>query len=377
MTLTFGRALRPLWALDPDVTFLNHGSFGATPRTVLDAQAAWRARMEAQPVRFFVDDLPHLLRAAADTLARFVGTAADRLAFVENATAGVNAVLHSLRWRGGDEIVCTDHVYGAVRNTLRHVAATTGVRIVEARVGMPVADEAQMLDAVMTAITTRTRLVLIDHVASSSAVRYPVAAIAAQCRAAGVQVLVDGAHGPGMVELDVDAIGADWYVGNCHKWLCAPKGVGFLAVRPGAGDGLHPPVISHLYGEPFPAEFDWVGTRDPTAWLALPDAIAFHAERGGAALRARNRRMAIEGVRIVAGALGAPLGAEPGLFEAMATVRVPGSTLEAAAMLRRQLLDHGIEVPVMPLDGALWVRVSAFAYNEAAEYGRLARALTA
>ena len=304
-----------MWALTPDCAFLNHGSFGATPRAVLAAQAVLRDRMEAQPVRFFVDELPGLLRESANRLATFVGTAADRLVFVENATAGVNAVLRSAALREGDEILTTDHAYGAVRHVIRHVADKAGARATDVTIGMPVEDDAFVLDAIRRAITPRTRIAVIDHIASSSAVRLPIAAIAAICRLNGVRLLVDGAHGPGMTELDIDAIGADWYVGNCHKWMCAPKGTGFIAVAPGAGAGLHPGTISHYYGQGFVAEFDWPGTRDPTGWLAVPAAIDFLAELGIPALRARNRALAAVGAKAVAETFQTELGAAPSLFE--------------------------------------------------------------
>ena len=245
--------LRPRsdWLLDPGVTFLNHGSFGAAPRAVLAEQARWRERMERQPTAFMSFELPGALRAAAEKLAAFVGAAAGDLVFVENATAGCNAVLHSLPLAPGDEILLTDHGYPAVRKAAAHVAARTGARLIEATIPFPLHARAEILAALAARLTSRTRLLIVDHVTSPTASIMPVAELAALARAAGARVLVDGAHAPGMLSLDVSAIGGDWYVGNCHKWLMAPKGSAFLWASRSAQAGLHPPVISHGYGEVF------------------------------------------------------------------------------------------------------------------------------
>jgi isopenicillin-N epimerase len=380
--MELGAQVRDLWLLEPGTHHLNHGGYGATPREVLAEQDRLRALMEAQPTRFFARELPPRLRDAAACLAGFVGTTADRLGFVENATAGINTVLRSFHFLPGDEILTTDHIYGSVRHVLRHVTAATGARVVEVPLGMPAPDDAAIIDAVRDGIGPRTRLLLIDHVASSSAVRMPIAAIAAVGRARGVRVLIDGAHGPGMAELHVDRIGADWYIGNCHKWLCAPKGAAFIAVAPGAAAGVHPLVISHAYGAGFTAEFDQLGTRDATSWLAVPAAIALHERLGGASLRARNRALAAQAAADLAGRLGTILGAAETAFEAMVTVKLklPTGKLADRAMAAtvhdRLLAEHRIEAPVMLLGDALWLRLSAQAYNEPADYHTLADAIT-
>jgi isopenicillin-N epimerase len=372
--------LRPRteWLLDPQVTFLNHGSFGATPRNVLAEQARWRERMERHPTGFMTFELPAALREAAARLAAFVGAAAPDLVFVENATAGCNAVLASLALAAGDEILLTDHGYAAVRNAAAHVAARTGARIVEATIRCPVDGPSAIIEAVAQRLGPRTRLVILDHVTSPTAAILPVRELTALCRAAGAQVLIDGAHAPGMLALDVPAIGADWYVGNCHKWLMAPKGAGFLWASPAARENLHPPVISHGYGQGFVAEFDWVGTRDPTAWLAIPAAIDVHAALGGPALRERNAGLARAAANLLADRWGTERATSDALTGAMATVRLPvrePGTAEAALRLRTWLFEaRRIEVAVMPFAGALWARVSAQAYNEPADYQRLADA---
>lgn len=361
---------KALWRLEEQARHLNHGAFGACPAELIEVQTAWRARMERQPARFFMNELGPLLREAAAALARFVGTAPERLGFVDNASTAINAVIASTPLRPGDEILTTDHVYNAVRQTLRHHAARAGASVVEAPVGLPVAGPGAVAEAVVSRIGPRTRLVVIDHVASPSAVILPVCEIVAAARARGVPVLVDGAHAPGLVELAVDRIGADWYAGNCHKWLCSPKGAGFLAVAENPPWPVHPTVISHAYGQGFAAEFDKTGTRDVSAWLTVPEAIALHERLGGAALRARNAALALDAGRRLARDLGTVLGAPPAMFAAMVTVRLPdlsGAGLAAdwptAARLRNALWDGArIELPVTALGGALWARLSVQAY---------------
>lgn len=261
-----GAACRTEFLLDEGFPTTNHGAYGATPRPVLAAQDEWRARMERQPSRFFNGTILPALRATADELGAFVGARGADIRFVGNATEGINGVLRSLAFAPGDEIVALRHVYGAVRNTIRHVCAMSGARMVEVPVAFPRPDDADILSELEGALTARTKLALLDHITSSSALLLPIQAMIATCHAHGVRVLVDGAHAPGQVPLDLTALDADWYVGNCHKWLFAPKGCGFLWARADRQAGIHPAVISHGYGQGFTAEFDWTGTRDPSAW---------------------------------------------------------------------------------------------------------------
>ncbi|WP_270933319.1 aminotransferase class V-fold PLP-dependent enzyme [Falsiroseomonas oryzae] len=370
-----GRAIRHAFALDPDWLTIGHGAYGATPRAVLAVQDAWRARMEAQPTRFFKAILPGAIREAAAALAAYLGGEPEDLAFVENATAGCNAVLQSFPLAPEDEILVLDHGYRAVRNAARHVATRAGARIVTVHVPWPDPDPEEIVARVAAAITASTRLAILDHVTSPSALVLPIDALVRACHAVGVRVLVDGAHAPGLVPLDIPAIGADWYVGNCHKWLMAPKGSGFLWARRDRQDRLHPVVISHPYGEGFPAEFDYTGTRDSTAWLAVPAALDFCASLGGPALMRRNAELARQGGEILASRLGTQVGAAPALCAAMASVRLPWrgpATREASLLLRERLLDRRTDAPVHPIGDGLWLRLSAQAYNEPADYEDLA-----
>src|SRR5438132_8220288 len=367
---------REEWLLDPEVAFLNHGSFGATPRAVLAEQERWRTLMERRPTHFMDRELPSALRGAAARLAAFVGARAEDLVFVENATAGCNTVLRSLSFAPGDEILVTDHGYPAVRKAAEYVAARAGAHVVEAPVPFPLADAAQVVAAVSSVLTPRTRLAIFDHITSPTAVIFPVSELAALCRAAGVPMLIDGAHAPGMLSLDVPSIGADWYTRNCHKWLMAPKGTAFLCTAPESQADTHPLVISHGFGQGFTAEFAWVGTRDPSAWLSVPAAIDFHVRLGGARLRERNAVLAREQSTLLARAWQTERGAPDALTGSMAAVRLPlrePATAERALALRRKLFDdHRIEAPVTAFAGALWARISAHAYNRPEDYARLA-----
>ena len=373
MAEPYGRSVRHEFALDEEFLTVNHGSFGATPRAVQAAQDAWRARMEAQPTRFVVCELPAALRQAAAALAGFVGAEPDDLAFVENATVGCNAVLRSLALQPGDEIAVFDHGYGAVIKAAQHVAERAGARVVTVALPFPHAADAEIVAALSSALGPRTRLAIVDHITSPSALVLPVADIAAACRAAGVPLLVDGAHAAGNIDLDVPAIGPDFYVGNCHKWLCAPKGCGFLWARPARQAGLHPVTISHGYRDGFLAEFDWTGTRDMSAYLAVTAALDVHAAQGGAALRARNRGLAAGAAASLARRLGTETNGQA--LCSMGLVRLPvlDRVDEARALaIRARLLDAGTDAAVSAIGGAAWLRLSAAIYNELCDFERLA-----
>ena len=392
--------LRRHWLLDDGTLFLNHGSFGACPRPVLEAQAHLREQMEREPVRFFTREAPALLRAAREALGAFVGADPDDLAFVPNATAALNAVLRSHPLGGGDEILVTDHEYNATRNAAEVVARRRGARVVVARIPFPMhpgPGPEQVACAVLERVGARTRLAVLDHVTSQTGLVFPVERLVGELRARGVAVAVDGAHAPGMLQLDLRALDADYYAGNCHKWVCAPKGAGFLFVRRDRQADVHPAVTSHGANAPvaagnprFRAEFDWTGTDDPTPALCVPEALRFLASLvpgGWPEIRERNRRLALEARRILAEALGVPLPAPDDMLGSLASIPLPPlpglPPVEATSALgldplHEELFRRGIQAPILacPAHPGRLLRVSAALYNERADYERLAEVLT-
>ncbi|HEY6966442.1 MAG TPA: aminotransferase class V-fold PLP-dependent enzyme [Burkholderiales bacterium] len=373
----FGRALRRRFPLEAGTAFVNHGSYGAAPRRVLAAAARWRALMERNPDRFMREILPGALRAAAARLAAFLHARADDLAFVENATTGVNAVLRSIELRRGDEILATSHAYGAVRQAIRECCRRTGARLVEARIVLPVPGLDDLIFPVQKAFSQKTKLLVLDHVASPTGLVFPVKRLARFARARGARVLVDGAHAPGQIALDIPALGVDWYAGNCHKWMFAPKGSGFLWARLGAQRGLHPPVISHGYGGGFTAEFDWTGTRDFSNWLSVPDGIGFLKELNSSKVRTYNHRLVTTAAVRIAEAWNTPVDGPAGLHGSMMAIRLPGRLQgrEPARLMAELLRRNRVVVAVMQIEGELWARISAQAYNSAKDYDRLPASL--
>ena len=392
----FGRSFLDHWWLDPATTYLNHGTVGATPRVVLEAQHAWQRRIEAQPASFLFRELISLapdasgrprplLRQAADTVGEFMGARGDDIVFVDNASTGINAVLRSLALRPCDEIVVLDQAYGAVVKAAEFVARAAGARVVVAATPFPVEGDIAdaCADAVERVLTPRTRLAVIDHVSSETALILPVAAMAGRCRARGVPVLVDGAHAPGALDLDIPSLGTDWFVGNLHKWAFAPRACGFLWVAPSRRAGLHPPVISWGLDVGLAQEFDWTGTRDPSAMLCAPDGIAFMRDvLGLAAMRAWNHDLVWRMAHELAARWGQPFATPEALVGCMASVALPARIqalgADASAALKDWLLaERRIEAQVLSIRGLPHVRLAAQVYNDEADYERLADAVDA
>ena len=366
-----GPTLRRRFLLEPGTTFLNHGSFSTTPRTVLAAAARWQRRMEANPDRFMREVLPCELRKAAAQLANFVNVKEKDLVFVENATAGVNAVLRSLEFRPDDEIISTGLGYNAVRQAIRFVCERTGAKSVEVKIGLPLFTFDAFLAEIKKKLEKKTKLLVIDHISSPTGLIFPVKRIAALARARGVPVLVDGAHAPGQIALDVGALGVDWYAGNCHKWLFAPKGSGFLWARRSAQRSLHPLAISHGYGKGLAAEFDWTGTRDFSAWLAVPEGLAFLRKLNPVRVRNRNHRLVTDWARRVSAAWGTPVDGPPALHGSMMAVRLPArlQRSDPARLMTEILARHRTVVAVNSVGGTLWARISAQCYHAAGDCG--------
>ncbi len=419
--------LAPHWSLDPGVVFLNHGSFGATPRVVRESERAWRDRIEHEPVRFFTHDLwPALARARAE-LSPILRAPPNDWAFVANASAAVNAVVRSLALAPGDELVTSTHEYNACNNVLDYDARRAGAKVVRVAWPFPFTDPQHLIDLTLGALTQRTRFVLLSAVTSPTGFITPYERLVPAIQARGVDVMLDAAHGPGFLDLDLGALAPAYATGNFHKWLCAPKGSAFLYVRPDRQDGIVPPVISHGYnakvpsphaGSRFIANFDFAGTDDVSRYLATPDAAravpalvrgddpgrAIHAptdtratgHEGTSDLRttwleiiARNRALALRGREVLLAALGTPAPVPASMLGSMAAVMLPRHEPDLNARLRARptlyhdaLQDalverHKVQVPIIPsLDGTKrWVRISAQVYNTVEQYEYLARAL--
>ncbi|MEG4969707.1 aminotransferase class V-fold PLP-dependent enzyme [Microcoleus sp. B6-A1] len=380
------------WLLDRNITFLNHGSFGACPIPVLEAQTIFREQLEREPLRFLLREFEPLLDNARNQLAAFIGAADEDLAFVPNATTGVNAVLRSLCFSPGDELLTTNQEYNACRNTLNFVAERTGAKVIVAEVPFPIESSDQIIEAIIKCVSPQTKLALLDHVVSQTGLIFPIKQLVGELANRGVDVLVDGAHAPGMVALNLDEIGAAYYTGNCHKWLCAPKGAGFLYVRRDKQDAIRPTTISHGANSPradksrFQLEFDWMGTVDPSPYLCVPVAIDFMGSLlsgGWPELRAKNHALALAGRKILADKLDLPLPCPDEMVGSMAVVPLADSQSDVVAQggippLQEALWEtFKIEVPVIPWPDASkqLVRISAQLYNTLPQYQYLAKAL--
>jgi isopenicillin-N epimerase len=383
------------WSLDPSVTFLNHGAFGAVPLPVLEKLPRWREQLERQPLRFFMREFEELLDTARSQLAVFVGADAAELVFVPNATTGVNSVLRSLTFNPGDEFLTTNLEYNACRNALDFIASRTGAKVVVATVPFPLDSPNQVVEAIMAQVSPRTRLALLDHVTSQTGLIFPIQQLVSQLREQGVDTLVDGAHAPGMVPLNLHEIGATYYTGNCHKWLCAPKGSAFLYVQRDKQSIIRPLTISHGANSRrtdksrFQLEFDWTGTSDPTAYLCVPEAIQFLGSLlpgGWSELMENNRAKALFARELLCEALGVlpPCPAE--MIGAIAVVPLPeqlslyeqGEQSREWPGLQDILFERfNIEVPIIPWSTPFkqMVRISAQLYNTPEQYNYLAVAL--
>lgn len=375
--------MRDLFLLDPDLVFLNHGSFGACPREVLEAQQRWQLEMERNPVAFLGRQSAQLLSRARDALGTAIGARGADLVFIPNATTGVNIVARSLRLRPGDEVLTTNLEYGACDATWLRVCAESGAHYRRLEIPLPFEPD-KVLDRLMSAVTPRTRLIYLSHITSTTALILPVAQVCAAARALGVPTLVDGAHAPGQMELAIDAIGSDFYVGNCHKWLCAPKGSAFLHARPDRQDWLHATVTSWGYAEDtgghsgfdaylgrtaFERRMQWQGTRDISSWLAVPAAIEFQKRHDWPSVRKRCHAWAREALQALTQRHGLAPVADERDWAQMVAIPVPPQDPEA---LRRRLYEEGgIEIPVTTHAGQVFVRLSVQGYNTQDDVGRL------
>ena len=368
------------WAMDPALAYLNHGSFGATPVRVLRQQQAWRDAMERNPVGFLAYELPELLEAVRKQVASFLGADEEGLVFVNNATSGTQTVIAQMRLAPGDEVVATDHSYPAVLIQLRRAVESVGAVLKVAPVALPASDRESVAESVLSHVTGNTRLLVIDHVASCSGMVFPVEEVARECRRLAVPILVDGAHAAGMLPVNLGELGVDFWVGNMHKWVCAPKASAALYAAPQWRDTLRPLVASHGLSDGYRPSFDWTGTHDPSALLSVPATLDFFAEAGWQTVRQHNNELARQGADLVAQRIGTGRDqVSDGLAGSMRAVRVPLQLTEtqARALERSLLTDHGVVVPVTTHGKSHWLRVSAQLYNTPRDYERLADAMAA
>ncbi len=373
--------LRRHFLLDPKVTFLNHGSFGATPRPVFEAYQAWQRELERQPVAFLGRRAPDLLAEARAVLATYLGTRPDDLVYVTNATLGVNSVAHSLDLGPGDQVLATDHEYGACDRTWRFLSQKRGFTYLHQAVSLPVNSAAQFVEQLWQGVTAHTRVIFLSHITSPTAIVFPVAQVCRRARKQGILTLVDGAHAPGQLALNLEEIGADFYAGNLHKWLCAPKGAGFLYARREAQAMLEPLVVSWGWQSeaPGPSQFvdqhEWQGTRDLSAFLSVPAAIRFQEEHDWERVRAACHRLAAQAERDIRALTGLPsLYAGDAWFAQMVAARMPAGSNPVA--LKAYLFDrYQIEAPIIEWNGAVLVRVSLQGYNSGQDVAVLLRAL--
>jgi isopenicillin-N epimerase len=365
--------LRREFLLDPEVAFLNHGSFGACPQPVFERYQAWQRELEREPVDFLARRLSSLLDGAREALADYLGCPAHDLAFVQNATTGVNLAARSLDLQPGDEVLATDLEYGACDLAWEWVCDRVGARYVRSPIRLPLRDPSELVDMLFAAASERTRVVYVSHVTSSSALVLPLEAIVARAHALGLLAIVDGAHAPAQVPVDLAALDADFYSGNCHKWLCAPKGAGFLQVQPVHQERVDAAIISWGYtaGRTFSQRIETQGTRDPAAWLTVPDAISFQQEREWDDVRDRCRLLAQEARRELCDLLGTEPLAPETMVAQMAAVLLP----RPAPDLGERLFErHRVEIPVGGADNEL-LRVSVAGYTTREEIERLLTAL--
>ena len=370
------------WMLRPDIAFLNHGSFGAVSRKVFEIQNQWRKRIEAEPVEFLGRENDALVAEVKRHVGDWLHMRPQDFGLMTNATEGVNSYLRSLSLKPGDELLTTNHVYNAVRQTMRYLASISGAVYREIAIPTPITSDEQIVTAIAANLNASTRLLVIDHVTSPTALIFPLKTILAVCRDRLVDVLVDGAHAPAMLELDIESLQPAAYAGNLHKWACAPKGSAFLWVRPDRQTQVHPCTVSHYWNEGFAREFDWQGTRDVSAWLTIPNALQYMNAIGWPKIREHNHRLCMWAQSMLCQRWNVqPIAPMDGsMTGSMATIALPGRLAKLppeAGFALHKALYHGdqIEVPLMRWQDELHVRISVQVYNKPQDYHRLADAI--
>lgn len=375
--------LKDLFMLDPDVVFLNHGSFGATPKPVFDVYQKWQLRLERQPVKFLTMEFPELDRWARQELGEYLNADADDVVFVTNATTGINIVARSLELCQGDEVLSTNHEYGACDNIWSFICEKAGAFYKRVPVPIPIKNQENVVDSLWEGVTDKTRVIFISHITSPTAQRMPVKEIAHRAKAAGLLTVIDGAHAPGQIWVDLEDIGADFYAGNLHKWAMSPKGAGFLYCRKEIQHIIEPLVVSWGWnanpatttGSTYVDYLVWQGTRDPSATLSVPSAIKFQAEYDWQSVRVNCHALLSGAKRRINRLTGSPsLYSSDADFDQMAVVMLP-KDINPKTLKQRMLDEFRIEVPIIEWEQEKLMRISIQGYNSKSDIDRLVNAL--
>jgi len=379
-------SLKEHWPLDKNMVFLNHGSFGACTHIVLKAQQEFRQRLESEPLRFLIRELEPLYFESKAFLADVIGVNSGDMVFVRNATEGVNTVLNSILWNKNDRILITDHIYPACKNAIKFYAAKHDLQIDEVIIPYPFEEEIDIVTTIVKNVKPDTRLLLLDHISSPTAIVFPIKEIADALKGSGTDILIDGAHAPGAIPLNIKELGVQYYTGNCHKWLCAPKGSAFLWVHPDFQEWIYPLNISYinLKGNAFEEKFYWTGTQDPTPWLAIPAAVNALKEISGKSLvqiAETNHRLNIEATHIICDSLNIKIPCPEQSLACMTTFPLPeispAPQPNEPDPIQEQLYhNYHIEIPVTHMEnGQRFLRISCHLYNHISQYRFLAEVL--
>jgi isopenicillin-N epimerase len=376
--------LKELFLLDPNIIFLNHGSFGATPRPVMDVYQQWQHRLEQQPVQFIVREMQDELKLSRRYLGEYLGAMEDDLVFIPNATFGANIIARSLRLSPGDEVLISSHEYGACENIWEFICQKTGASLIRQHIFLPVGSPSELVDQFWSGVTSNTKVIFISHITSPTAICLPVKAICHKARTAGIITVIDGAHAPGQIRLDLESIGADFYVGNCHKWMLSPKGSGFLYTRREAHELVESLVVSWGWGENSPYttgskyldSLEWWGTIDPSAYLSVPAAIQFQEDHDWPIVQRDCQQILENGIQAINQLTGMKsiYAEEAERFVQMAIVPIPNveNLSDFQTLLYQQ---YQIEVPCIQWKDLQFIRISVQGYNSSSDIEALISAL--
>jgi isopenicillin-N epimerase len=372
--------LRHHFLLNRSVTYLNHGSFGATPRPVFQAYQRWQRKLESQPVEFLGRNFVDLMKFARQFLAGYMGTEGDNLIYVTNVTEALNIVARSLDLKPGDEILSTDHEYGALDRTWKFLGREKGFKYINQPISIPMTTQNDFLDEIWSGVTSRTKAIFLSHITSPTALRFPLQEVIKRARNAGILTIIDGAHAPGQIPLDLNDLNADFYAGNLHKWLCAPKGAGFLFARPDVQPLLKPLIVSWGYesdtpgNSPFVDLFEWNGTRDIAAYLSVPEAIRYQKRNNWVKVRKSCHELICEVQETISSWFGLPPLSNPSWCEQMCSIQLPPK-VDVIELKSKLYNDFRIEIPIINWNGLKLIRVSIQGYNTHRDVETLIRAL--